>query len=55
MLGLEKGNEITVKVRRVKVEDISTELSLLDRAVLMANPLYKEHVTGGSNPLWVAG
>jgi hypothetical protein len=52
--GLEKGDEITVKVRRIKVGDVSTELSLIDRAVLTANPLYKEHTTGSSNPLWVA-
>ena len=53
--GLEKGDEITVKVRRVRIEDISTQLSMIDRTVLTTNPLYKEHGGSGSSKLYVAG
>jgi hypothetical protein len=42
-----------VKVRSVRVEDVATELSVLDRAALAVNPLYKERADD-SGKLYVA-
>lgn len=51
--GLAEGDELTVKVRSVRVEDVATELSVLDRAALAVNPLYKERADD-SGKLYVA-